>query len=56
MPSEAESPEQVVARVLAGWRMDDPALVGPAERKRAAAITMALRNAGWRIMRGTTKG
>lgn len=53
MPAESESPEQVVARVLAGWRIDEPALIGPDERRKAARITDALRAAGWRILRQT---
>lgn len=51
MPSEAESPEQVIARMLAGWRMDSPATIGPQERRRAHQIADALRAAVWRILR-----
>ena len=44
-------PEAIVARVLASWRTDEPALVGPHERKVAAEITAALRQADWRILK-----
>lgn len=46
-----DAPETIVARVLAGWRTDEPSLVGPHERTVAAEITAALRRAGWRILK-----
>ena len=50
-----DGPEAVLARLLAGQKMDDPGLVGPRERKLAHAICDHLRQAGWRIIRETKK-
>lgn len=54
MPAERPSPEEVVAEVLADERHSDKdgkPLIGRATRKKAAAVTAALRKAGWRILR-----
>lgn len=47
------SPEEVVARVIADGRhiKDGETLIGRATRRKAAAVTAALRKAGWRILR-----
>ena len=46
-----DSPEEVLARLLAFQRKDEPGLVGPRERKLAHTLCDHLRQAGWRIIR-----
>jgi len=54
LPASYPSPEEVVASVIADGRgadADGTPRIGKMTRRKAAKVTKALRDAGWRILR-----